>query len=107
MLYEILETAMIVCFGISWPFNVAKSLKYKTAKGKSLLFLSFILLGYICGIASKLLNKDYLANFSSKWYVLTAYIINFVVIFTDFCLYWRNRRYDKLREQGLLHDELS
>ncbi len=107
MIHEILETMMIICFGLSWPFNVAKSLKYRTAKGKSILFLSLILLGYVAGISSKLLNRDYLANFSTKWYVLAAYILNFVVIFTDFCLYWRNRRLDKLRAEGKLVDELS
>ncbi|MBR0437814.1 MAG: hypothetical protein IJK00_01565 [Clostridia bacterium] len=103
-LYEIFETMMIVCFGISWPFNVIKSLKTRSAKGKSILFLSFILLGYVVGITSKFLNRDYLEHFSERWYVLTAYIINFVVVLTDFLLYFRNRKLDKLREEGKLSD---
>ena len=40
---EILETIMIVSFGLSWPLNVIKSYRTRTTKGKSLLFLCFIL----------------------------------------------------------------
>ena len=36
---EILEIIMILCFGASWPFNVYKSYRARTAKGKSLLFV--------------------------------------------------------------------
>ena len=32
---HVLEAGMLVCFGISWPFNIAKSLRSRTAKGKS------------------------------------------------------------------------
>ena len=35
---QIFEVLMIVCFGLSWPFNIMKSWNAKTAKGKSLLF---------------------------------------------------------------------
>ena len=55
---EILEIAMIICFGLSWPVNVYKSYKARTTKGKSILFLCFIFIGYIAGILSKLLNKN-------------------------------------------------
>ena len=44
---EILEIIMILCFGASWPFNVAKSYRARTAKGKSLLFLILIEVGYL------------------------------------------------------------
>ncbi len=30
---ELLEITMIVCFGVSWPVNVIKSYKARTAKG--------------------------------------------------------------------------
>ena len=49
---EILEIIMILCFGASWPFNVAKSYRARTAKGKSLLFLILIEVGYVAGIAA-------------------------------------------------------
>ena len=41
---ELLEITMIVCFGVSWPVNVIKSYKARTAKGKSLAFLYLIFL---------------------------------------------------------------
>ena len=96
---DILETGMLLCFGASWPFNVIKSLKTRSARGKSLTFLCLILVGYVFGIVGKLINPTYMSQFSSKWYVLVVYIINFVMVFTDFCLYFRNRRLDL--ERGL------
>lgn len=93
---EILEIVMILSFGASWPANVVKSYKARTTQGKSLLFLCFILFGYIAGITSKLLNVTYMAEFSKKWYVLIFYIINLVMVIIDLVLYMRNYRLDKL-----------
>ena len=73
---EILEILMIVSFGISWPMNVIKSYKVRTAKGKSVAFLCLIIIGYIAGIASKFTNEAYMAAFAQKWYVLVFYFIN-------------------------------
>ena len=92
---ELLEIIMIVSFGASWPLNVIKSYKARTAKGKSLSFLCLILFGYIAGIASKLVNTNYMANISQKWYVLFFYVLNFIMVFVDFCLYFRNKKLDK------------
>ena len=91
---EILEIIMIVSFGVSWPFNVVRSYRARTAKGKSPAFLIFILIGYIAGIAAKLANPAYMAEFSTKWYVLIFYILNFIMVSVDFGLYLRNRRLD-------------
>ena len=95
---EILEIIMVVSFGASWPFNVMKSYKARTAKGKSVGFLILILFGYVVGIASKFMNADYMAQFGDKWYVLVFYVLNFIMVFIDFCLYLRNRKLDKERE---------
>lgn len=92
---EILEVVMIVSFGASWPLNAIKSYKARTTKGKSLWFLLLILFGYVAGITSKLLNESYMATFSSKWYVLFFYVLNFVMVGIDLCLYIRNYRLDK------------
>ncbi|MBQ9768827.1 MAG: hypothetical protein IJW27_01355 [Clostridia bacterium] len=92
---EILEIIMIVSFGASWPMNVMKSWKARTTKGKSLGFLCLILFGYVAGIISKLVNEAYMADFASKWYVLFFYVLNFVMVGTDFILYFRNLRLDK------------
>ncbi len=86
---EICEIIMIVLFGASWPANVIKSYKAKTAKGKSLLFLILIFTGYIFGISGKLI----LGNF--KWYVMFFYVLNTVMVAMDIILYFRNRALDK------------
>ena len=92
---EILEIIMVLCFGASWPFNVYKSYHARTARGKSLLFLILIEIGYVAGIASKLMNPVYMAAFGEKWYVLFFYVLNFSMVAVDLGLYVRNRRLDK------------
>jgi uncharacterized membrane protein HdeD (DUF308 family) len=92
---EILEIIMVLSFGASWPFNVIKSYKARTTKGKSLLFLLLIFFGYIAGICSKLTNEAYMAAFASKWYVLVFYCINFVMVGADLVIYVRNHKLDK------------
>lgn len=94
---EILEVIMIVSFGASWPLNVIKSYKARTAKGKSLAFLCLIFFGYIAGIVSKFLNQAYMASFSTKWYVLFFYFLNLIMVGADLCIYFRNRKIDKER----------
>lgn len=92
---EILEIIIIVSFGASWPMNVMKSYKARTAKGKSLAFLLLIFFGYIAGIASKFLNEAYMASFSEKWYVLFFYFLNLFMVGADLIIYFRNRNLDK------------
>lgn len=87
---EILEIVMVVLFGLSWPMNVIKSYKVRTAKGKSLAFLLFIFVGYIFGISAKLIAPSF------KWYVLFFYVLNFVMVGIDLLLYIRNKKLDKL-----------
>ena len=83
---SIFEAIMLLCFGFAWPFNIYKSLKSRTNKGKSVLFLVVIFLGYIAGITHKILyNKDI---------VLVCYVINTTMVFIDICLYVRNSRLD-------------
>ena len=93
---ELLEITMILCFGASWPLNVMKSYKVRTAKGKSLAFLCLIFLGYIAGIASKFANEAYMATFAQKWYVLFFYFLNMAMVGADILLYFSNRKLDKL-----------
>ena len=93
---EFFEIMMIVCFGMSWPLNVYKSFKARTTKGKSLIFLIFIFVGYIGGIISKFTSESYMASFSQKWYVLSFYFINITMVSIDLLLYVRNYRLDKI-----------
>ena len=93
---EMLEIVMIVSFGASWPLNVIKSYKARTAKGKSLAFLCLIFFGYIAGITSKFMNEAYMASFQQKWYVLFFYFLNLIMVGIDLILYFRNKHLDKL-----------
>ena len=89
---EIFEIIMVVSFGASWPFNVLKSYRARTTKGKSLLFLVLIFFGYICGIISKLTAESF------KWYVLFFYVLNLIMVGVDLLLYIRNFKLDKAAE---------
>ena len=97
---EILEIIMIVSFGASWPMNVIKSYRARTTKGKSLAFLCLIFFGYIAGIAGKLCNTAYMAEFASKWYVLFFYVLNLVMVGCDLALYYINYLLDKKAAKG-------
>ena len=97
---EILEIIMIVSFGFSWPMNVIKSYKARTAKGKSISFLLLIFFGYIAGIASKFTNEAYMAAFSEKWYVLFFYFLNIFMVSADIVLYFRNLNIDRKNKVG-------
>ena len=91
---SILETVMLVCFGFSWPLNVIKAYKAKTAKGTSLPFIMFIIIGYIAGISAKLISGQ--IN-----YVLIAYILNLAIVSLNVIVYFRNVSLDKKRLQGM------
>ena len=97
---EIFEIIMVVSFGASWPMNIMRSLRARTAKGKSVAFLFLIFFGYIAGIISKFTNEAYMDAFASKWYVLVFYCLNLVMVGIDTVLYFRNRALDKKREAG-------
>ena len=86
---ELLETAMVLSFGAAWPTSILKSLRSRTAKGKSIMFLFIIAFGYLCGVMSKFVA----GNVS---YVVVFYIINLLAVSIDIGLYFRNRRLDAM-----------
>ena len=88
---QILEVLMLVLFGLSWPFNILKSIRSRTAKGKTLTFHFFILTGYLCGLASKFIGGNIT-------YVVYFYIIDIVLVSIDLVLTIRNIRLDKVRD---------
>ena len=97
---DLLETLMILCFGLSWPISIRKSWISRTAKGKSLFFEFFLWVGYIFGITRKFLlwgaataPLDWI--FYLGWFF---YCLNFVEISIDMLLYLRNVKLDKERE---------
>lgn len=85
---EIFECIMLVCFGLSWPISVWKSLTTRSTQGKSGVFIVAIIVGYVAGILGKLVSGQ--IN-----YVLIAYCFNLIVVTIDLCLYIRNRYLEK------------
>ena len=86
-----LETVMMVCFGCSWPLNVIKAYRARTAKSTSLPFILLIISGYIAGIFAKVLSGQIT-------YVLIAYVVNLLMVFTHLIVYFRNLALDKKNE---------
>ena len=97
---EILEITMVLCFGASWPLNLWKNYWSRTAEGKSLAFLLLVFIGYVAGIAAKLLSESYMAEFDRKWYVLMFYCLNLLMVGTNVGIHLRNMRLDKLRKEN-------
>ncbi len=88
---QFFEMVMLICFGLSWPFNIAKSLRSRTAKGKSVLFEIMIIIGYLCGVTGKLIGGNIT-------YVLAFYALDILLVSTDLILTFRNRKLDRERE---------
>ena len=88
---SILETTMMVCFGLSWPINLMKAYRARTTKGTSLFFILLITLGYAAGIAAKLVGGQIT-------YVLAVYVFNFVMVLGNLAVYFRNLMLDRARD---------
>ena len=90
MVAKVLEAAMIILFGISWPFNLIKSIRTGSTKGKSLLFLIFIDVGYIAGITSKFFSTSFV--WETDWWIFMIYVINFTFVSADLIMYFVNKK---------------
>ena len=84
------EIAMLVCFGVSWPVSIRRSLVSRSTGGKSLLFMILIIIGYIAGVIHKLLY--------SRDIVTVLYALNACMVSVDMCIYFRNRKLEKLEK---------
>ena len=85
---QLFESVMLICFGLSWPLNVIKNIKAKTAKGMSLPFILLIVTGYVAGITAKIITGQ--IN-----YVLAVYFINLTIVAVNIIVYFRNVSLDK------------
>lgn len=83
----LLEFMMLLCFGFSWPFSIAKSIRSRSTAGKSLLFMVLVEVGYLFGIANKIVNN--------RDWVLWVYVALFCVVGVDIALYAVNRRRER------------
>ena len=86
---QLFESLMLISFGVSWPFSIAKSIKSRTTKGKSLVFLMIVFFGYIFGIIGKL-------TAGGITYVFFFYILDMLMVLTDLILYIRNAKLDRM-----------
>lgn len=87
-LAHLFEALMLVCFGFSWPLNVIKAYKARTAKGTSLAFIILIITGYVAGITAKVINHQF--N-----YVLAVYFLNLAIVMCNIFVYIRNKSLDR------------
>lgn len=77
------EFIMLVCFGASWPFSIAKSLRTHVVAGKSTIFMVLVMVGYASGFVHKIL---------ADWnWVGWLYVVNFLMVGFDLFLYFRYR----------------
>ena len=97
LIAELMEAVTILCFGLSWPISIRKSFISKTAKGKSLFFEVFLLIGYAFGISRKIIQITELGCSGAIFYLsFFFYILNFIEISIDVMLYFRNCKFDKM-----------
>ena len=61
--------------------------KIKTSKGKSVIFLAFVLLGYIFAILSKIISD------AVNW-VFWFYVFNSLMVSTDIVMFYVNKKCD-------------
>jgi len=83
---SIFEIIMLICFGSAWPFSIYKSYKSGSNRGKSVLFLIIVFIGYVMGM----LHKIYYSNDL----VIYLYVFNSLMVATDMILYYRNNQID-------------
>lgn len=85
---SIFESVMLICFGLSWPLNVIKAYRARTAKGTSLPFILLIIIGYVAGITAKVITGQ--IN-----YVLIVYLLNLLIVSLNIVVYIRNMTLDR------------
>ena len=100
-LTDLFEALTIFCFGLSWPISIRKSIISRTAKGKSLFFEVFLLIGYAFGIARKVIQVTAMNQSGFLFYLsFFFYILNFIEISIDVALYFRNIKLVELADKA-------
>jgi hypothetical protein len=78
---SVFEAGMLICFGVSWPVSIAKSLRTRKVEGKSPLFMVILCLGYASGIVHKIV-------YAYDW-ITWLYVLNLCMVAFDLFLYYR------------------
>ena len=106
---SVMEALMVVCFGLSWPLNIYKAWKARSAKGISVLFYFLIWVGYIFAIIGKFVSIYYYMRVAGtaqvwtdvvKWYVMFFYFLNAIMVTMGILIYFRNKRLDSERKRA-------
>lgn len=86
---QLFEAGMLICFGISWPVSILKSLRTRHVVGKSLGFMVLVFIGYLSGMTAKFV----VAAIDNQWpqAVTILYILNAMFVATDIALYLKYR----------------
>ena len=94
---QLCEIGMLVAFGFSWPFNIIKSWRSRTAKGKSVVFEFIVVFGYLVGVLGKFITWH---NTGVLAYSVGFYFADIAMVTVDIILYFRNTRLDRQAEKN-------
>jgi hypothetical protein len=86
---QLCEAGMLICFGCSWPAAILKTLRVKRVEGKSIHFLFLVFIGYLYGIAFRILTVAATGEFKP---VLILYFVLALLVSTEIVLYFRYRK---------------
>lgn len=84
------EAAMLMLFGISWPFAILKTVRTRNVQGVSLLFIGLVFVGYLCGLTAKWLRS--VASGQPIPPETFLYAMNALLVGIEIVLYFRYRQ---------------
>jgi len=87
---QFFEAGMMVCFGFSWPVDLAKLIRTRKTEGKSLAFMALVFTGYLSGIVAKLARAAHAGAWPEA--VTMLYVLNLAMVGLDIGLYLCFRR---------------
>ncbi len=101
---QLCEIGMLVAFGCSWPFNIMKSWRSRTARGKSVTFEFIVIFGYLVGVLGKLITWSRTGFWAwSIWF----YFADIAMVAIDIVLYYRNTALDRRADSGTAGEQTS
>jgi hypothetical protein len=88
-LAQVFEAGMLICFGFAWPVDILRTLRTRQTVGKSIGFMSLILVGYLFGLAAKIMRAGDAGGWPET--VTLLYAANAVLVAIDIglCRYFR------------------
>ena len=99
---KILETIMLICFGCSWPISIFKSWRTKFVRGKSVIFLMLVFIGYLAGATGKVLRARHSGDLPE--FTTLLYAFNAILVMIDLMLYYKYRHNHESVTKDLARD---